>query len=194
MTRSNPGGKAAAFSLVEVTVAIGIVAFALVAILGLVSLSEQASKNATDETNLALMTQTVITLLRTSGISGSQSAYVSGTATLPAGSANYLTYYFDASGAPVHDSSGSGNLISGTNGVSNVANAATNPIYVCTVMNKTPVIITSGTTPTTNFVDIPQAPANFAYAYFRLDFAWPYIAPAANQQHKYAYTSLAQYY
>ena len=186
MTNSNQRGQSAAFSLIEVTVAIGIVAFAVVSIVGLVSLSQQASRNASDETNLALMTQTVITLLRTSGVSGSQSAYVNVTTALPAGSASTLTYYFDANGAPVHDTTG--NLVSSAN--NNLASAATTPIYVCTVMNKTPV-----TTAQTNFVDIPQAPANFSFAYFRLDFAWPYsanAAVAANQQHRYAYTSLAQ--
>ncbi len=179
--------------MTEVVLAIGIVAFAMVSILGLVSLSEQASKGATDQTNLALMTQTVSTLLRTSGTSGFQTPYTAVTSLL-SGSGNsvyYLNYYFDASGAPSRDTLG--NLISGSSTLiasgSNVSSAVTKPTYVCTVMNKTP-----SATGVTNYVSIPQEPSNFAFAYLRLDFAWPYGAPAANQQHKYAYTSVTSYY
>src|SRR5271155_1091560 len=56
----------AGFSLVEVVLAIGIIAFALVSIISLMSLGLQSSKSSTDDTNIALMTQSVISLLRTS--------------------------------------------------------------------------------------------------------------------------------
>lgn len=169
-----------AFSLIEVVVAIGIVAFALVSIISLMSLGLQSSKDSTDDTNVALMTQTVISDLRTLGYSNVTSITGASSSSPPN---TTLAFFFDASGAPSHD--GAGNVIwsgtASTTGTNNVGSAVPVPVYMCTVTNKTP-------SPSAQPVPFPP---NFIW--LRLDFSWPFVAPAANQQHKYVYTSLAQY-
>jgi len=186
MTGSQRPSKGAAFSLVEVVVAIGIVTFALVSIISLISLGLQSSKDSTDDTNIALMTQTVITLLRTNGY-----VNVTGTAGVLSGTSSYLTCYFDSSGNPLHSSTGL--LITGTsiNGAmtSNTSSAISTPVYLCTVTNRSPAAASQP-----GYVYLPQPTASaILCAWLRLDFSWPYAAPAANQQHKYVYASLAQY-
>lgn len=52
------------FSLVEVVLAVGIIAFCLVAIVGLFSVGHLASRHATDDTSLAAATSQVISKIR----------------------------------------------------------------------------------------------------------------------------------
>jgi len=54
-----------AFSLIEVTLALGIVAFALVAILGLVPVALRSAKEATEDTRVSLIAQDVAVRSRT---------------------------------------------------------------------------------------------------------------------------------
>jgi uncharacterized protein (TIGR02598 family) len=53
-----------AFSLVEVTLALGIIAFALIAILGLVPVAQNAGHDAADDTKIALIEQDAFTRAR----------------------------------------------------------------------------------------------------------------------------------
>jgi len=53
-----------AFSLIEVTIALGVVAFALVAILGLVPVALRSAREATDDTRSSLIAQDVATRAR----------------------------------------------------------------------------------------------------------------------------------
>lgn len=57
--------RCGAFSLVEVTLALGVVAFALVAILGLVPVALRSAKEAVDDTRVSLIMQDVSTRTRT---------------------------------------------------------------------------------------------------------------------------------
>jgi prepilin-type N-terminal cleavage/methylation domain-containing protein len=158
-----------AFTLMEVVVALGIVAVILVSILGMVSIGLQSSRESKDETNIAMMVQTVISQLRSSG-------YTNISNTLPAGTTDYVCYYFDSSGAPICNTTGV--MTGSTNSLIVPGGVTGKPIYTCVVMNKTPAAAASFVMP-------------LKYAYIRLDFAWPYSA--SHQRHKYVYTSLAQY-
>lgn len=61
----SPGpDRRSAFSLVEVTMAIGIFAFAIVAVIGLLAVSMNSDKAAASDSVLALMTQDVTARLR----------------------------------------------------------------------------------------------------------------------------------
>lgn len=102
------------FSLVEVVLALGLVSFCLVALLGLFSVGIKTSKQAAEETNLAAMSSQIITELR---------ATTSSTTI-----ALNQTYYFDNLGERTNaagayyaclvtsqpDTALSGNLIRGT--------------------------------------------------------------------------------
>lgn len=160
-----------AFTLVEVVLAIGVVSFGLVSVITLLSLAMQSSKESSEDTNIALMTQTIVALLRSNG-------YTNVTGTIPAGSASSISYYFDARGGISLDESGK--FLTSTT----VATATTPPVYICTVTNKT------SASPAPNF---PPAGFPLRFAQLQFDFSWPYGAPAANRQHKYVATSLAQY-
>jgi len=51
--------RCGAFSLIEVTLALGVVAFALVAILGLVPVALRSAKDATEDTRVSLIAQDI---------------------------------------------------------------------------------------------------------------------------------------
>jgi uncharacterized protein (TIGR02598 family) len=77
------------FALVEIAIAIGIMAFALVAILSLLSVGLKAGRDATDDTVITTMATAVIGQLRATNRSVAQLTALNGTAT---------NYYFDSSG------------------------------------------------------------------------------------------------
>lgn len=56
--------KGSAFSLVEVTLALGIIGFALVAILGLVPVAQNAGREAADDTKIGLIEQDAFARVR----------------------------------------------------------------------------------------------------------------------------------
>jgi uncharacterized protein (TIGR02598 family) len=111
------------FSLVEVVLAIGIVSFALLTIIGLLTISLSASRGAAEDTNLALMSPTVASVLNAQGFTSvmANTAYAA-TAATPA-------YYFDINNEMTRD--GNGNPISTPNA---------NSIYACTITRRTPVL------------------------------------------------------
>ncbi|MBC8002382.1 MAG: hypothetical protein H7X97_07315, partial [Opitutaceae bacterium] len=66
--------KAGGFSLVEITLALGIAAFAITAIVGLLSITLQTSKSAMDDTLLAKMTGDLVNTLRKQDFSNIKNA------------------------------------------------------------------------------------------------------------------------
>jgi uncharacterized protein (TIGR02598 family) len=58
------GKVSAAFSLVEVTLALGVIAFALVGILALVPVAQNAGRDAADDTRIAMIEQDVFARVR----------------------------------------------------------------------------------------------------------------------------------
>ncbi|MBC8002242.1 MAG: hypothetical protein H7X97_06610 [Opitutaceae bacterium] len=66
--------KARGFSLVEITLALGIASFALMAIMGLLSLTLTTSKSSMDDTLLAKMTGDLVNTLRKQDFSNIQNA------------------------------------------------------------------------------------------------------------------------
>src|SRR5690349_21925159 len=84
--------RAAAFSLVEVTLALGIAAFCLIAIVGLMPVGVQTNRNAASQTAATNLITTIVADLRTTPASATTSpefAITFGTV---------KTLYFDASG------------------------------------------------------------------------------------------------
>ena len=61
--------KTGAFSLVEITVAIGVIAFVLVAILGLLPIGMKSGREAIDATRTSLIAQDVVNRIRASMMS-----------------------------------------------------------------------------------------------------------------------------
>ena len=89
MTRRNTSG----FSLVEVTLAIGIAAFCLIAVFGLMPVGLQTNRNATSQTSAANIIAAVVADLRATprgSITSSQFGITFGT--------NPLPLYFDGAG------------------------------------------------------------------------------------------------
>ena len=86
---------AAAFSLVEVTLAIGIAAFCLIAVIGIIPVGVQTNRNATSQTVATNIMASVVTDLRsTSKTKTTSSQFGISYTTSP------QTRYFDASGTP----------------------------------------------------------------------------------------------
>jgi uncharacterized protein (TIGR02598 family) len=107
------------FSLVEVVIALGITSFVIIAIIGLLSVGLQTSRESAEDMNLALMGQTTASLLR------------SRTFTNVLNSTNFgdtnADYFFDANGALTRDTSGAP-----------ATSADTNSLFACTISRRTP--------------------------------------------------------
>jgi uncharacterized protein (TIGR02598 family) len=84
----------AAFSLVEVTLALGIAAFCLIAILGLVPVGVQTNRNATSQTAATNILTSVVSDLRASPPGQSKSAKYS----IKRNKLSATTLYFDGQG------------------------------------------------------------------------------------------------
>jgi len=113
-----------AFSLVEVVLAVGIVAFVLISILGLMSVGIKANRESADDIAISLIVQHVATSLRMEGFANVNA------------NANYAPsntspdFYYDATGA------GSANGAGSTDA---------NTLYACKVIRSSPA-----TVPTSN--------------------------------------------
>lgn len=70
-----------AFSLVEVVLALGIFAFAIIALFGLISASLQSSRESASDLSLGLMTQTVSSVLKMEGFASAATNAAYGTNT-----------------------------------------------------------------------------------------------------------------
>jgi uncharacterized protein (TIGR02598 family) len=87
---------AAAFSLVEVTLALGIAAFCLIAVIGLIPVGVQTNRNATSQTAATNIMAAMVTDLR----STSKTKTTSSQFGITYGTSGTQTRYFDASGTP----------------------------------------------------------------------------------------------
>ena len=94
MKRSISG--AAAFSLVEVTLALGIAAFCLIAVIGIIPVGVQTTRNATSQTAATNIMAAVIADLRATPTTTNNSIQFG----LGFGAAGTQTRYFDDSGTP----------------------------------------------------------------------------------------------
>lgn len=130
MTSPVPLRKAVeGFSLIEVTMAIGIVAFALTAIMGLLSITLKNSKSAQDDTLVAEMTGDLMSYLRKQPF-----------ADIP----NLTNVYFDVNGKRLNPINSSG-VIQGMSASSALAGGA---VYEClpSVAGDTNTVSASGAT------------------------------------------------
>lgn len=98
-----------AFSLIEIVIAVGIFAFSLVAILGLMSVGLRSGRESANDLALGLMTQTVSSILHLQGFSSNlnNAAYASNN-TGP-------NFYFSLDGDLARDSSGKPATAASTN-------------------------------------------------------------------------------
>ncbi len=121
-----------AFSLVEVVIALGLVSFALLSLVGLLLTGLRTSRESGEDTSLAFCTETAQDLLRAAGFSNAlnKAAYAPGEAT--------PDFYFDSLGG----------LQTDTNGVP-LTNANSESLYGCTVTRRAPAPAPLQTT--TNF-------------------------------------------
>ena len=86
----------AAFSLVEVTLALGIAAFCLIAVFGLVPVGVQTNRNATSQTAATNILSSVVSDIRASPKGGAPSAIYK----IRRGKGNTCTVCFDGQGQP----------------------------------------------------------------------------------------------
>lgn len=93
-------GSEFAFSLVEVVIAIGLVSFALLALVGLLVTGLKSSRESGEDTSLAFCTETTQALLRAEGFAevSTTTAYAPGDST--------PDFFFDSSGNLQADSAG----------------------------------------------------------------------------------------
>jgi len=145
------------FSLIEVVLALGLVSFALLAMTGLLSLGFTSSRESVEDTNLALASETALSVLRSHGF-----VSVSANADYEPGDAA-PDFYFDASGSLAVDA----------NGLPATAPDSETQ-YACTVTRFAPTL--------------DQATTHLLY--LRLEFTWPWAAPAAHRQHRVVMGSL----
>ena len=89
---NQPGGSVAAFSLVEVTLALGIAAFCLIAVFGLVPVAVLTNRNATSQTAATNIMTAVVADLRATPATNTTSSQFGITFGTPE------TLYFDGSG------------------------------------------------------------------------------------------------
>lgn len=155
----------AGFSLVEVVLAIGVFATAIIAIIGLLPIVMTSDKGAITDTALAQMTTTATTILRNQGFAAvsTNSAYGDTTPDM----------YFNIDG----------NISLNSNGVPNTS-PQKDSLYSCTVICISPSV-TTGTSAST------VATKNMVY--LQIQFQWPVMAPSGHQSLRIVNTSLANY-
>jgi len=117
----------AAFSLIEVVLALGITSFAIISIIGLLSFGLQNSRESAEDTNLALITQTTTSLLRSLPFTN-----ILNSATFATNNTN-ANYFFDVTGDLTRDATGA---------PATVPNA--DSLFACTLARRTPPLSTPG--------------------------------------------------
>ena len=122
----------AGFSLIEVVLALGITSFTIISIIGLLSFGLQNSRESAEDTNLALITQTTTSLLRSQPFTN-----ILNSATFATNNTN-ANYFFDVTGDLTRDATGA---------PATVPNA--DSLFACTLARRTPPLATPGTT---NFI------------------------------------------
>lgn len=112
MNPSRAQGKACGFSLVEITLALGVAAFALAAIVGLLSVTLKNSKSAMDDTLVAEMTTDLVNTFRKQAFNDISNA---------------TNVYFDISGKRVNTLDASGLIVAMAQGTAITKGA----VYEC---------------------------------------------------------------
>lgn len=120
-----------AFSLVEVVIAVGLVSFALLALVGLLTVGLKSSRESAEDTILSLCTETTQALVRAEGFSqvSANAAYAPGDTT--------PDFFFDSGGIVQTDSAGAP-----------LRAQNTNSLYGCLVTRSAPAL----SQPTTNLL------------------------------------------
>ena len=192
--------RVSAFSLVEIALAVGIVAFALTAIMGLLASGMGSGKASTDDTIVATMTKAIVSDLRqrsfptlpgTVSVGAGVSPLAvtapipihSPTAALPSAAAAIPIYYFDSAGNRVMNPDG-------TDPTTPAQIFADGAIYQCTetLQGDSTTLGTSSTPSTTN----PSSTQAVNLLNIQLKFQWPAPANNASSQ-KIIYASVANY-
>jgi uncharacterized protein (TIGR02598 family) len=123
------------FSLIEVTLAIGVIAFALIAVLGLMPLGIQSSRDAGDDTRTSAIAQDVFNRMQ-----GVLNAYVvSNNGALPTTAQSGVTFYYDVDGRYLNGATPSAPITSS----SSIATA----IYLAQVTYGPPAAFTGASAP-----------------------------------------------
>jgi len=166
----------AAFSLIEIVLALGVFVFAITAILGLMSIGSNSDLAAATDTSLASMAQYVDSYVRHQGFSAvSGTNVITGVTTAapyPPGN-SHPNFYFDVSG----------NVIVNSNGIPDTTGTIPNSVYSCTV----------SITPVASGVTVPATGLKTNNLLFlRYDFRWPVTAHHINPD-RTVYSSLANY-
>jgi Tfp pilus assembly protein PilV len=154
--------RESAFSLVEVVLALGVVSFAIVAILGLIPLGLQTSHSSQDETRAAQIAQGIFASLEAEAIKRNSS----GQPILDAQNHQQLndSAKLPSVSSPINLAAPASYPLYGTN-EGQVSDATAGAVYAITI-------------------GLSAAPANFDSAYateVTVTVAWPSSAPAANQ-------------
>ena len=156
-----------AFSLVEVVLAIGLFSFALLALVGLLTVGLKGSRESGDDTILSLCTETTQALVRAEGFSRvlTNALYAPGNTT--------PDFFFDSGGILLTDSAGAP-----------LRTQNTNALYGCLVTRCDPDQFQK---------DLDPAQRTTNLLVYQLKFVWPLAAPAANRQQRVVPASLANY-
>jgi uncharacterized protein (TIGR02598 family) len=159
------------FSLIEIVLAIGVMSFAIIAILGLLSISFSSSKGSVDESLISAMARQVVASLQQQRFSGNTLF----TNVTSGSDSKVLTNYFDANGE----------ILTGSTGA----------LYQCDV---TAQAVAKGQRGDTNGLgpDPEVAPTAPCLLDLKLKFSWPVtaITPTTAPSTFTLYTSLAKYY
>ena len=177
-----PSSNRRAFTLVEVALALGIVAFALVPIIGILGIAMTTNTESGSDTSIAAMTTLVLNDLRSAPFNAMGEAVPSDPANYQIASLNTTladsTYYF----------SNEGSLVYVGDPTKMAASTASQVVYECWVRK------TADTSTQTPNAD-PTKPGTYNQIRLQLLFSWPYLisdrTKRTNQRSIYA--SVARY-
>lgn len=168
------------FSLPEVVIALGIVAFCVIAILGLLAAGLKSGKSSLDDTVIAAAARQEMSSLRRAYFPGiAPGAEVATTANNPLGAKDVLgTVYFDVNGKRMQDANGVD--------ITDVATARSlGAIYQCTVTVRGDAY---------NLGPNPMELGGNSLLNIELEFQWPLLPPGSAAPNSVRiYASLAKY-
>jgi hypothetical protein len=187
-----------AFSLVEVVLALGIVAFALISMLGVMSVSLLSHQDSSVDSVFTLMTESAMQEIRNVGFLGYLKANLGHPAPLSTATTYYI--YFDVNGQITAD----GGLASGHSYEVETLNPTANtgvpgiPLTSALTTATTPAIPANTIYSCTITVSQPtlaqaSSPTSSLYV-IKMVFAWPVTAPTANQKTRTVIASLSNNY
>ena len=154
----------AAFTLVEIALALGIFAFAIVALLGLVVVGTDSTRESATDTALGMMTQTTLVYLRSQVYATTRTRVASGsynqTNTTP-------SFYYDNAGRMALDANGNP-----------ATTVQSDSVYYCVVSGRAPA---GASVSTSNLL------------YLQLQFRSPATVPVSAQPIRIVDASIANY-